>query len=76
VEHAPHLSHGAQIIKLADKTSNVRAIIASPPKDWSEARRADYVDWARRVADICRPASPQLAALFDEAAAKAPWRTA
>jgi (p)ppGpp synthase/HD superfamily hydrolase len=76
VEHAPHLSHGAQIIKLADKTSNVRAIIASPPKDWSEARRADYVDWARRVADVCRPASPQLAALFDESAAKAPWRVA
>ncbi len=68
VEHAPHLSHGAQIIKLADKTSNVRAIIASPPKDWSAQRRADYVDWARQVADICRPASPRLAALFDEAA--------
>jgi (p)ppGpp synthase/HD superfamily hydrolase len=68
VEHASHLSHGAQIIKLADKTSNVRAIVASPPKDWSAQRRADYVDWARKVAEICRSASPQLGALFDEAA--------
>lgn len=71
VEHAPHLSRDAQIIKLADKTSNVRDIAASPPKGWTPERRADYVDWARQVVDICRPASPRLAALFDEAAARA-----
>src|SRR5579863_2926301 len=64
IEHASTLSRGAQIIKLADKTSNVRAIVASPPKGWSAQRRADYVDWARRVVAICRPAAPGLAALF------------
>jgi (p)ppGpp synthase/HD superfamily hydrolase len=74
VEHAPHLSRDAQIIKLADKTSNVRDIIASPPIGWSAERRADYVDWARQVVDICRPASPMLAVLFDEAVARAPSR--
>lgn len=73
IEHAPHLSRDAQIIKLADKISNVRDIIASPPKGWSKERRADYVDWARQVVDICRPASPELSALFDETAARAPW---
>ncbi|HEY1561063.1 MAG TPA: HD domain-containing protein [Caulobacteraceae bacterium] len=74
VEHAPHLSRDAQIIKLADKTSNVRDIIASPPKGWSAERRADYVAWARQVVDICRPASPMLSALFDEAVGRAPSR--
>jgi (p)ppGpp synthase/HD superfamily hydrolase len=68
IDHAPTLSHGAQIIKLADKTSNVRAIVASPPKDWSAERKADYVAWGRKVVDICRPAAPKLAAQFDEAA--------
>src|SRR5271170_4607786 len=33
VEHAAHASRGAQIIKLADKTSNLRALAISPPKD-------------------------------------------
>lgn len=71
VEHAPHLSRDAQIIKLADKTSNVRDIAASPPRGWSPEQRAGYVDWARQVVDICRRASPRLAALFDEAARQA-----
>src|SRR5271156_1379865 len=39
VAHAAHASRGAQIIKLADKTSNLRSLLASPPPDWSQARR-------------------------------------
>jgi hypothetical protein len=37
------------MIKLADKTSNLRSIAASPPADWSVKRRLDYVDWAEKV---------------------------
>jgi guanosine-3',5'-bis(diphosphate) 3'-pyrophosphohydrolase len=69
IEHAAHASRGAQIIKLADKTSNVRSMAASPPKDWSDERRLEYVDWAARVVDVCRPAAPWLAEEFDIAAA-------
>ncbi|HMD84221.1 MAG TPA: HD domain-containing protein, partial [Terriglobia bacterium] len=34
VENAPHKSVRAQVIKLADKISNLRAILASPPVTW------------------------------------------
>jgi (p)ppGpp synthase/HD superfamily hydrolase len=68
VEHASHASRGAQIIKLADKTSNLRALAFSPPTGWSDERRVEYVDWAGRVVDACRGADRGLAAEFDRAA--------
>ena len=68
VEHAAHASRGAQIIKLADKTSNLRSLASSPPADWSGARRSDYVAWAARVVNVCRTADPWLAGQFDKAA--------
>ena len=49
VKHASKKSRGAKILKLADKTSNLRAIAASPPPDWSVKRRLEYVAWAREV---------------------------
>jgi len=69
VEHAAHASRGAQIIKIADKTSNLRALLATPPVGWDEARRRTYLAWARAVVDRCRSADAWLAACFDEAAA-------
>jgi (p)ppGpp synthase/HD superfamily hydrolase len=68
VEHAAHASRGAQIIRLADKTSNLRALATSPPKGWSRERIDEYVAWAARVVDACRPADPWLAGQFDAAA--------
>ncbi len=68
VEHAAHASREARIIKLADKTSNLRAMTHSPPKGWAVERRLDYLYWAREVVARCRGASPWLEALFDEAA--------
>ena len=68
IEHAPHASHSARIIKLGDKTSNLRSLAASPPADWPRQRRDDYVTWARQVVDGCRDANPWLAAQFDAAA--------
>jgi (p)ppGpp synthase/HD superfamily hydrolase len=51
VEHAPKLTARAQVIKLADKISNLRAILVSPPVDWSEERRRQYFIWAKQVVD-------------------------
>ena len=48
-KHAPHKSGRAKILKLADKISNVRALAASPPADWTLERRREYVSWARDV---------------------------
>jgi len=69
VEHAAHASQGAKVIKLADKTSNLRAMADSPPRNWSEARRAEYLEWGRQVVNNCRGANPWLEAQFDAAAA-------
>ncbi len=49
--HAPDLSPGAGLIKIADKICNVRDITWSPPPDWSPARRREYFSWAEDVVD-------------------------
>jgi GTP diphosphokinase / guanosine-3',5'-bis(diphosphate) 3'-diphosphatase len=69
VQHAPHASRGAQIIKIADKISNLRALAASPPAGWAEERKVEYVLWARCVVEGCRSANDWLAGEFDAAAA-------
>ena len=38
IETAPKKSREAKLIKLADKTSNLRAIASSPAADWSVKR--------------------------------------
>src|SRR6266404_1365406 len=68
VETAGHKSRKAKLIKLADKTSNLRAVANSPAPDWSVERRQEYVEWAKRVVAGLRGASPWLEGQFDEAA--------
>ena len=72
VEHAPHLSRRAKLVKLADKTCNLRDLATSPPKDWDQKRRREYFDWAKQVVDGMRGAHPQLEHLFDAAFAARP----
>ena len=64
VEHAPNLSARAQTIKLADKISNLQAILISPPVDWSSERRKQYFDWAKQVVDALSQPNPILKAEF------------
>ena len=45
VEHAPKKSVRAQAIKVADKISNLRSILTSPPADWDFQRRKEYFEW-------------------------------
>ena len=71
VEHAPSRTDRAKMLKLADKTSNLRGIAASPPAGWSTERRLDYVRWGRDVAAGLRGVHPWLETQFDEAAATA-----
>jgi guanosine-3',5'-bis(diphosphate) 3'-pyrophosphohydrolase len=58
----------SQDIKLADKTSNLRAVAASPSSDWSVKRRVKYVEFARKVVAGLRGVNSQLEEQFDEAA--------
>jgi (p)ppGpp synthase/HD superfamily hydrolase len=66
VEHAPHLSPGAKLIKLADKISNVRDLTDGPPPAWSVERRRTYLDWAEGVVAGCRGINCALETRFDE----------
>jgi guanosine-3',5'-bis(diphosphate) 3'-pyrophosphohydrolase len=66
IEHAPHLSTGAKLIKLADKISNVTDIAHRPPQDWDDTRRLAYFEWSEKVVAGCRDASHKLASHFDE----------
>lgn len=72
IDHAPHKSRAAALVKLADKTCNLRDVANSPPKDWSLQRRREYFDWAKRVVDGLRKVNPALEQAFDEAWRKRP----
>jgi guanosine-3',5'-bis(diphosphate) 3'-pyrophosphohydrolase len=71
IEHAPHISEPAKLIKLADKIHNVYSLDHLPPKDWPTERVAEYMDWAERVVDGMRGASTGLEHCFDETLAQA-----
>ena len=49
VVNAPKKSVRAQAIKLADKISNLRSLLASPPASWSVERKREYFLWAGQV---------------------------
>jgi guanosine-3',5'-bis(diphosphate) 3'-pyrophosphohydrolase len=67
IEHAPHLSRAAKLVKLADKICNLRDVADSPPPAWPLRRRRAYFDWAKRVVEGLRGVHPRLEALFDRA---------
>ena len=71
VEHAPHLSTGAKLIKLSDKISNIHDIVNNPPSDWSLERKIEYLDWGERVVAGLRGTNAGLEEFFDHLVADA-----
>ncbi|MBZ8132903.1 HD domain-containing protein [Afifella sp. IM 167] len=71
VEHVATASRPVRLIELADKTSNLAEVAASPPEGWSAERFAEYVEWGAEVANHCRGIDEGLEARFDEALAAA-----
>ena len=67
IQHAPHASRRAKLVKLADKICNLRDIASSPPAEWSLERHREYYDWAKQVVDGLRGTHPTLEHLFDQA---------
>lgn len=65
IDNAPKKSPRAQAIKLADKISNLRAILVSPPADWTDQRKREYVQWARRVVEALPEPNPVLRLEFE-----------
>ncbi|MEO7725759.1 MAG: HD domain-containing protein [Burkholderiales bacterium] len=67
VEQTPHKSGRVKMLKIADKTSNLRALAVSPPSGWDEQRKREYYAWAQAVVAGCRGVNAFLEAKFDEA---------
>jgi guanosine-3',5'-bis(diphosphate) 3'-pyrophosphohydrolase len=72
IEHAPHASRAAALVKLADKTCNLRDVASSPPEGWTLERRREYFDWARKVVDALPRVNAPLLAAFEAALARRP----
>ena len=70
IVHAAKISVRAQAIKLADKISNLRGILNSPPTDWGFQRRREYFEWAKQVVDGLSTPNQILKAKFDATHAK------
>ncbi len=66
IERAANKSDQAKLVKLADKISNLRDIVKSPPADWSVERKQQYFDWAKQVIDGVRGVNIRLEVAFDE----------
>jgi guanosine-3',5'-bis(diphosphate) 3'-pyrophosphohydrolase len=65
IERTPETSTRAKQIKLADKISNIRDVIHSPPAHWPMGRRIEYLDWTEKVIAGCRGSSERLETLYD-----------
>ena len=70
VEHAPHKTRNAKLLKIADKISNVGDIITSPPKDWSLDRLREYLLWTEKVVAGLRGVNEKLERQYDEILSK------
>ena len=68
VANTPKKSPRAKMIKIADKISNLRSLVNSPPGNWPLERKRDYLDWARQVVNGARGVNGWLEDVFDEAA--------
>lgn len=64
VEHAGSLSERGQNLKVADKISNLRGILTSPPTNWTRERKLSYYRWAKTVVDRCELADERLRRTF------------
>lgn len=71
IEHAPHVSRSAKLVKLADKISNLRSLKASPPNGWPRKRINEYIEWSILVVDGLRDVNQTLERQFDAAVREA-----
>jgi (p)ppGpp synthase/HD superfamily hydrolase len=67
IENAPKKSPRAQALSTADKITNIRSVVTSPPANWSFERRVEYVRWARQVVGRYSHLDGGLAAEFQRA---------
>ena len=60
IQRAKGYSTMASLVRLADKLANMRDILSNPPR-WAPRHIVSYCDFAMKVVEVCRPASPAIA---------------
>ena len=65
IEHAPHISIEAKMVKLADKICNLRDVLVSPPAGWTLERKIAYFQWSADVVTGLRGTNVKLERIFD-----------
>ena len=65
IDNAPKKSTKAKLIKIADKTCNIRDIILNAPTDWTIERKTEYLDWAEKVVISLRGTNQAMEDIFD-----------
>lgn len=66
VEHAPHRSRQAKLVKLADKLYNLRDLNRCTPVGWSAERVQEYFVWASKVVKGLKGTNPILEEKLEE----------
>jgi len=66
IDSIPHCSKGAQLIKQADKISNLTTIASSPPINWSSQRITGFIHWSYFIFKQCRGNNQQLDEITDK----------
>jgi guanosine-3',5'-bis(diphosphate) 3'-pyrophosphohydrolase len=66
IEHAPHISEQAKLVKLADKICNIHDVFSSPPPDWPLVRKQEYLIWSQEVVAGLRGVNEGLESLYDQ----------
>ena len=70
VEHTPHASAKAKLVKLADKICNIIDVTHDPPAHWDRERRLGYLGWSELVVSGCRGPNAALEQYFDRVVAE------
>lgn len=66
IEHAPHISGRAKLVKLSDKICNLGDLLAAPPRSWPFERRQRYLLWTEQVVNGLRGTNQALEQRYDE----------
>ncbi|XP_056229789.1 guanosine-3',5'-bis(diphosphate) 3'-pyrophosphohydrolase MESH1 [Seriola aureovittata] len=66
VEHAPHCSRQAKLVKLADKLYNLRDLNRCTPVGWTAQRVQEYFVWASEVVKGLKGTNPVLEEKLEE----------
>jgi GTP diphosphokinase / guanosine-3',5'-bis(diphosphate) 3'-diphosphatase len=65
IETARGKSFGAKLIKLADKSCNIRDLVTRPPEEWPVERCREYLLWSEKVVAGLRGTNLSLEQYYD-----------